>query len=645
MSLYKQLLLGICLFTLILLSGIYFITLESSREQYSNQLSSHAQDAATALGVALTGHTDDPAMTELMVDSIFDSGYFASIRLVDVKDGKTLIERKGAAQSASVPQWFARLVKLRPGVGEAIVMDGWIQAARVEVVSHPMFALTRLWDTMIASLLWLGLCSSVCILCAMLMLHRSLRPLNHVVEQALSICRREFRKVTDMPRTPELMRVVEASNMMVTQLKALFHEQAERAESLREAAYRDPLTHLNNRRAFDIKLQSLVTEEERKSGNLLLLRVKDLIGLNQRIGGANSDELLKSIADMLSDIQKRYLPTDGFVARVRGSEFAILTGEILPPELEHALTTKLQSLTDLVSSDKTAVAHFAHVIFQTGDSPQAILSQADNALTMAENKIRYSTNPLLSENSYGEENRHQWLIKLENVLKAENFLLFIQPVFACNDIRRILHYKVLARIKEENGEIIPAGRFMPWVHQLSLNFRMDLIVIKQILREMTKTSDPLALSISGESVATDENLNAILQLLKSAPQQARRLIFELDENDLPDVERVSYVVNKLKAVGCRLGIQHFGGKFNLIGNLPQWGLAWIKVDGAYIHLIDIEEDKKMFIEAMYWATRQIDLPLIAERVETSGELAILNKIGLYGAMGRYLGEPRLLSEQ
>lgn len=103
MSLYKQLLIGICLFTLVLLCGNYVITLESSREQYSNQLSSHAQDAATALGVALTGHIDDPAMTELMVDSIFDSGYFSRIRLIDVKSNKTLIERKGAPQNASVP--------------------------------------------------------------------------------------------------------------------------------------------------------------------------------------------------------------------------------------------------------------------------------------------------------------------------------------------------------------------------------------------------------------------------------------------------------------------------------------------------------------------------------------------------------------
>ena len=46
MSLYKQLLIGICLFTLTIFCGNFFATLESSREQYHNQLGAHAQDAA-----------------------------------------------------------------------------------------------------------------------------------------------------------------------------------------------------------------------------------------------------------------------------------------------------------------------------------------------------------------------------------------------------------------------------------------------------------------------------------------------------------------------------------------------------------------------------------------------------------------------
>lgn len=80
MSLFKQLLLAICLFLVVAFSGSFMVSLESSRSQYVNQLRSHAQDAATALALSLTPNIDDPAMVELMVSSIFDSGYYASIK-------------------------------------------------------------------------------------------------------------------------------------------------------------------------------------------------------------------------------------------------------------------------------------------------------------------------------------------------------------------------------------------------------------------------------------------------------------------------------------------------------------------------------------------------------------------------------------
>jgi len=53
MSLFKQLLLAICLFLVVAFSGSFMVSLESSRSQYVNQLRSHAQDAATALALAL----------------------------------------------------------------------------------------------------------------------------------------------------------------------------------------------------------------------------------------------------------------------------------------------------------------------------------------------------------------------------------------------------------------------------------------------------------------------------------------------------------------------------------------------------------------------------------------------------------------
>ncbi len=106
MSLFKQLLIAICLFLVIAFTGSFMVSLESSRAQYVNQLRSHAQDAATALALSLTPNIDDPAMVELLVSSIFDSGYYASIRVVDVANNTTLVERSGIPAVNNETDWL-----------------------------------------------------------------------------------------------------------------------------------------------------------------------------------------------------------------------------------------------------------------------------------------------------------------------------------------------------------------------------------------------------------------------------------------------------------------------------------------------------------------------------------------------------------
>ncbi|HWV09556.1 MAG TPA: LapD/MoxY N-terminal periplasmic domain-containing protein, partial [Pseudomonas sp.] len=283
MSLLKQLFLAICLFLVVAFTGSFIASVESSREQLLSQLRSHAQDAATALGLSLTPHIDDPAMVELMVSSIFDSGYFTSIRVVRIPDDAVIVERQTGSDSDTVPDWFAELVDIHPQGGDALIMRGWDQAARVEVLSHPQFALARLWDSALGSLAWLLLCGLVSAILGGWLLRSQLRPLDTMVQQAQAISRREFLTLPKVPRTPELKRVVMAMNQMVEKLKTLFAEEAARSEKLREEAYQDSLTGLGNRRLFDIKLANhLLVTEQSTTGYLLLLRVNDLGGLNQR---------------------------------------------------------------------------------------------------------------------------------------------------------------------------------------------------------------------------------------------------------------------------------------------------------------------------------------------------------------------------
>ncbi|MEI7108048.1 cyclic di-GMP receptor LapD [Pectobacterium versatile] len=644
MSLYKQLLIAICLFVLIIFSGSFFVSLENSREQYNNQLHSHAQDAATALGLSLTPNIDDTAMVELMVSSIFDSGYFSSIRVRDLKTGNVTLERTASPDIPDVPLWFVRLVNLQPGAGEAIVMRGWEQAAKVEVVSHPMFAVTRLWRSSTATFLWLLGCGTLGVFLGALFLRRQLRPLDYIVDQSLAITRREFLSQPDLPNTPEFRRVAQAMNLMVSKLKTLFEEEAERSERLRQEAYQDPQTGLNNRRAFDMQFNDKLADEETAPGFLIMIRVQDLAGMNQRLGGQRTDALLASVGHILRKTQKQHTNAESLLARIRGGEFALFCPGLVDKEayaLIGELTRNIETLHLTGETDVSPVAQFGMVPFRLGDTAQSLFIQGDQALTRAESDTD-TTAPHAMPSVSAEQvetDRHMWFNLLDPILEQERLQLFLQPVVACDDPSQVLHHKVLARIQDAQGNSIAAGRFLPWIQRFGWDTRLDQTMLREVLDYLRQHDGNLALSLSGTTVLNLHLLADLLAPLKHQPDVARRLILELDENQLPDSAQLEALIKLLNEHGCALGLQHFGGRFNMIGNLSQWGLAYLKVDGSYIRNIDQEDDKQMFIEALYRATNSIALPLIAERVETAGELKVLQEMGLQGAMGRLLGEP------
>ncbi|WP_434607503.1 cyclic di-GMP receptor LapD [Pseudomonas sp. R1-7] len=645
MSLFKQLLIAICLFLVVAFSGSFMVSLESSRTQYVNQLRSHAQDAATALALSLTPNIDDPAMVELMVSSIFDSGYYASIRVVDVTTDKTLVERTGTPDAGNVPQWFIKLIGLEPAGGDAIVSRGWEQAARVEVVSHPMFALAKLWQSALGSLGWLLLCGAVSAVLGALLLRRQLKPLDYMVHQSHAIARREFLSLPELPRTPELRRVVQAMNQMVEKLKALFQEQAERSERLRVESYQDNLTGLANRRYFEMQLHARVSNpEQASSGYLLLLRVRDLAGLNQRLGGQRTDQLLKAVGEQLLRECARYPETHNLVTRIRGGEFAVLAPGLVREEalqLAQNLESALASLHATGATDVASVASIGLAPFVHGDSPQAVLQLGDQALAQAESQgepgwacLEHSASA-----SVGDDH-HAWHNLLDRALSDQRFELYFQPVVAAQDTQVVLHYKVLSRLLDEQGQTIPAGRFLPWLERFGWTARLDRLMLEQVLKQMAGHDQSLALNLSSATLADPQALNKVFEILRAHSNLGSRLTLEIGEEQLPEQAVLEQLTRQLRDLGFSLSLQRFGGRFSMIGNLSRLGLAYLKIDGSYIRAIDQESDKRLFIEAIQRAAHSIDLPLIAERVETEGELAVIREMGLFGVQGQLVGEPR-----
>ena len=645
MSLFKQLLLAICLFLVVAFTGSFMVSLESSRTQYVNQLRSHAQDAATALALSLTPNIDDPAMVVLLVSSIFDSGYYASIRVVDVKTDQTIVERNGAPTVSNVPDWFVKLIGLEPAGGDALVSRGWEQAARVEVVSHPMFAVAKLWQSALGSLGWLLVCGAVSAVLGALLLRRQLKPLDYMVKQSHAIARREFLSLPDLPRTPELRRVVQAMNQMVEKLKALFQEQAERSEKLRAESYQDNLTGLANRRYFEMQLNNRVSNpEQASSGYLLLLRVQDLAGLNQRLGGQRTDELLKAVGEQLSRECAKYPETQNLVTRIRGGEFAVLAPGLVREEalqLAQNLDSALSSLHATGATDVAAVASIGLAPFAHGDSPQAVLSLGDQALAQAEGQGEQNWACIdQSLNADVGDDHHAWHRLLDQALSQQRFELYFQPVVAAQDTQLVLHYKVLSRLLDEHGQTVPAGRFLPWLERFGWTARLDRLMLERVLEQMKEHEDSLALNLSSATLADPQALNKIFEILRAHSNLGPRLTLEIGEEQLPEQAVLEQLTRRLRELGFSLSLQRFGGRFSMIGNLARLGLAYLKIDGSYIRAIDQESDKRLFIEAIQRAAHSIDLPLIAERVETEGELSVIREMGLYGVQGQLLGEPK-----
>jgi diguanylate cyclase (GGDEF)-like protein len=434
--------------------------------------------------------------------------------------------------------------------------------------------------------------------------------------------------------------VVNAMNQMVEKLKALFAEEAARSEKLRAEAYQDSLTGLANRRYFDLQLQARVgVDEHAGSGFMLLLRVNDLAGLNQRLGGQRTDQLLKAIAVQLQQIsQGRYL-----LARNRGGEFAMLAAGLDRSEAEQlaeSLDAALASLQQTGASDCMPVAHIGMTAFAPGDQLAAIYAALDAALAQAssQNLQSWACSEHDAQRPAADE-RQSWHDLLDQALKQGRFQLYVQPVVSAADPARVLHLKVLARLLDEQNNPVPAGRFLPWLERFGWATRLDLAMLDWVLVQLQTTSSCVALSLSGSTIRDPQALQQLYERLRQHAHLGARLTLELDEDQLPDAAALEALTVRLRSLGFSLGLQHFGGRFSMIGNLAKLGLSYLKVDGSYIRAIDAENDKRLFIEAMQRAANSIDLPLIAERVETDGEWQALRDLGIEGVQGRLFGEP------
>ena len=637
MTLKLQLTLTALFLFVMLLLGMAAITFSSTRHFLTAQLESHAQDTATSLGLSLssTVKLNDLVTMDRMIDAIFERGYYTEIA-VQAIDGRQLIVRKLAIRINGVPEWFVNLITLETPRKEAVIMSGWRQVAKVYVTSHPGYAYKELWEKATYELVWLSVVAGVAMVLGFIALHFILRSLHAVENQANAIIAREYPIQEKLPWTRDLRHVVEVMNRMSLRVAQMFKEQAALTEMLRASSYMDTVTTLGNRRWFRAQMESLVdSPEEFYSGALFFLALDEFKAYNEKSGFPLGDAKLKSVAEFLRTISSGF--SKCLLARSSGANFSLLLPGIGKKEAGE-LAQKIIDGIRLLHKDESV--HIGIAFFKKGRKAAELFAEADMALRVAQNQGAFGFKFAEGTGTTAEETlgADYWRNLLASVVRQGVILLQFQPVVLRSG--ELFHQEVLLRIKNEQGEILNAGVFMPMAESLGFSADLDKLVITELLKKMNSIAGRFAINISVQSLLEHSFIDWLEREAGITKRTASRLIFELPENEVVmHVKVVRGFINRIRQLGCEFGIDHCGGGFASFSYLTTLKVNYLKIDGSYSRKIDMQRNNQFLVQSMAKIAHELGILIIAQSVETENERDTLLKLYVDGLKGYLIGGP------
>lgn len=644
MTLGRQLIFTSLLILMILFTGMIVFVVKNTEVFLNQQLASHSQDTATALGLTLTKtiKINDLVTASRMVDAVWDRGYYRSI-VIEKEDGTPIVERHEKIKVYGVPTWFIDYFQLNTPPKEALILDGWKKVGKVKIESNPGFAYQQIWKTFVDSLEWFFVTAIIAIILGGVLLYIILQPLRRITAQATAICNQEFYIQESLPLTIDLRLVVEAMNNMSRRLKHLFEEQSATCERLREQAYKDPVTKLGNRRYFDMQIDYLLQDKIREVGGaLILIELKAFKEYNDKYGYDEGDQLLRHVALVIKEKCQAY--DDAIISHIKGANLAV----ILPNKTKE-IATKIasgigQAFSDFYSknlSKEAEVGHLGVILFAPGENKKELMAHADmalrNAQTQGPNRW-YCSEQLPTTQIHGAQ---EWSEIFAKVIQEKNILLHFQEIQLFDSSDQKI-YETLLRLKLDEQTIVPAGIFMPMAERLSQMLALDKLVVEEVVERIKQTDDNAKYSINlSPSAIEDENFKVwLLQKLKSLGKRAKRLIVELPEYGVINrVEQVREFFLRFSQLGGRTAIDHYGKNFSSFSYLYNMKLSYLKIDGGFIRNVQEKDENQFFIHALVDIAHSLGIQVIAEAVETEVEYNTLKHLQVDGAQGYYIARP------
>jgi len=193
---------------------------------------------------------------------------------------------------------------------------------------------------------------------------------------------------------------------------------------------------------------------------------------------------------------------------------------------------------------------------------------------------------------------------------------------------------------------LTAGVFMPMAERIGLAAELDRFAIGKLLDHLSANpADPsrYAINLAAASLHNPEFVQWLCRQLQVHPGHGQRIAFEFPESGvLGNIPDTRTVVDRLSALGCSCGIDHFGRSFNSFGYLRSLKIRYLKIDGGYTRDINRETDNQFLVRALADTAHSVDIRVFAEAVESVEELDAFRLLNIDGVQGYLFGKPEPL---
>jgi diguanylate cyclase (GGDEF)-like protein/PAS domain S-box-containing protein len=411
-------------------------------------------------------------------------------------------------------------------------------------------------------------------------------------------------------------------------------------------AHSDALTDLPNRAAFNERLGTTLASAEAKDENFELLFM-DLDGfkeVNDIYGHAVGDLLLCQVAERL-----RAAAEGAFIARLGGDEFTIIFDGDGRSGTGRLVERLLGAFTDDFRVDGHQLRQSLCIGIATypahGKDAKTLMTNADAALYRAKAEGPGSVYCFQAEMAVRLRERTALEVELRSAIHHKEFRLHYQPQLKMTG--EIIAFEALARWYSPARGSVPPATFIPLAEESSLILSIGEWVLREACREAASWDRPLriAVNVSPVQFRYGDLPGLVHSVLLESGLAPSRLELELTENVLiDDFSRASSILRRLKSLGVQVVLDDFGSKYSSLSYLRAFPFDKIKIDSSFILNLETDQQSIAIVRAVIGLGHGLNIPVLAEGVETEVQHAFLAHEGCDEVQGYLTGRPLAIAE-